>query len=117
MLPGMVGKSTRARCPGVVDRVRAMGAAVRPAAMVTALEAMMDRPDSTPTLATITVPTLVVVGDEDVLTPPAQAELLRAGIADSRLETITGAGHVPCMERPAAFNFVLGEFMTRLARA
>jgi 3-oxoadipate enol-lactonase len=117
MLPGMVGKSTRARCPGLVDRVRAMGAAASPEALVAGLEAMMARPDSTPTLATITVPTLVVVGDEDALTPRAQAEQLRDGIAGSRLEVIAGAGHVPCMERPAAFNFVLGEFMTRIARA
>ena len=77
----------------------------------------MARPDSTPTLATISVPTLVVVGDEDVLTPPKQAEMLRDGIAGSRLEVIAGTGHVPCLERPAAFNLVLGEFMARVGAA
>lgn len=116
MLPGMLGKSTRARAPGAAGDVRRMGAATPVEGIVAGLEAMMARPDSTPTLATITVPTLVVVGDEDVLTPPAQAELLHAGIAGSRLEVIRGAGHLPCLERPAAFNLVVGEFLTRLAR-
>ena len=93
-----------------------MGAAAPVEGLVAGLEAMMARVDSTPTLATITVPTLVVVGDEDVLTPPAQAQLLHAGIAGSRLEVIEGSGHLPCLERPAAFNLVVGEFLTRLAR-
>jgi pimeloyl-ACP methyl ester carboxylesterase len=115
MMPGMLGKSTRARCPGIERQVRAMGAAVPVEGVVAALEAMIARPDSTPTLATITVPTLVVVGSEDVPTPRAQAEILRDGIADSRLEVIDGAGHLPCLERPAAFNLVVGEFMTALS--
>jgi 3-oxoadipate enol-lactonase len=116
MLPGMLGKSTRARSPQAAEEVRRMGAAAPVEGLVAGLEAMMARPDSTPTLATITVPTLIVVGDEDVLTPPAQAELLHAGIAGSRLEVIEGAGHLPCLERPAAFNLLVGEFLARLAR-
>lgn len=117
MLPGMLGKSTRARAPQAEERLRAMGAAASVDGLVAALQAMMARPDSTPTLPAVRVPTLVVVGDEDALTPPKQAEMLRDGIAGSRLEVIAGAGHVPCLERPAAFNLVLGEFMARLATA
>jgi len=121
MLPGMLGKSTRARggelLPPAEQRLRAMGATASVEGVVAALEAMMARPDSTPALAAVRVPTLVVVGDEDALTPPKQAEMLRDGIAGSRLETIAGAGHVPCLERPAAFNLVVGEFMARLAMA
>ena len=117
MMPGMLGKSTRARTPQVEQRLHAMGAAASTEGIVAALEAMMARPDSTPTLAEVRVPTLVVVGDEDALTPPKQAELLRDGIRGSRLEVIAGAGHVPCLERPAAFNLVVGEFMSRLATA
>lgn len=117
MLPGMLGRTTRTRTPQAAERIRAMGAAATTEGLVAALEAMMDRPDSTPTLAQVRVPTMVVVGDEDVLTPRAQAEMLRDGIAGSRLEVVRGAGHVPCLERPAAFNLVIGEFMARLATA
>jgi len=84
------------------------------AGIVGALEAMMARVDSTDTLATIDVPTLIVVGDEDVLTPPSEAEILHEAIRGSRLEVIEHAGHVSNMERPAAFNHVLSEFLASL---
>jgi 3-oxoadipate enol-lactonase len=114
MLDGMVGKTTRARRPAVVAQVRAMLAGQPVAGMVDALQAMHDRPDSTPELATIDVPTLVVVGDEDVLTPVAEARRLHEGIAGSRLEVLAGAGHVSNVERPAAFTHVLQEFLAAL---
>ena len=76
-----------------------------------ALDAMRTRADSTPTLATITVPTLIVCGDEDVLTPVKESEALRAGIADAQLAVIPGAGHVSCVEHPAAFNALLASFI------
>jgi len=82
--------------------------------IVGALEAMMARVDSTDTLATIDVPTLIVVGGEDVLTPPSEAEILHEAIRGSRLEVIEHAGHVSNMERPAAFNHVLSEFLASL---
>jgi pimeloyl-ACP methyl ester carboxylesterase len=114
MLDGMVGKSTRARAPEVVAEVRAMLERQPVPGIVGALEAMMARPDSTPDLATIVVPTLVVVGDEDALTPPAEARAMHAAIAGSYLEVVAGAGHVSPRERPAAFNHVLAEFLRRL---
>jgi len=78
---------------------------------------MIARPDSTPTLATIDVPTLIIVGEEDVLTPPAEARAMHAAIAGSRLEILDGAGHVSNVERPAAFNHVTSEFLARLVYA
>ena len=114
MLDGMVGKSTRARRPEVVTAVRALLAAQPVASIVDALQAMHDRPDSTPDLATIDVPTLVVVGDEDVLTPVAEARRLHEAIAGSRLEVLAGAGHVSNLERPAAFTHVLRELLAAL---
>jgi pimeloyl-ACP methyl ester carboxylesterase len=117
MIPGMLGKSTRTRMPDVERQLRMMGEAADREGLAAALEAMMARPDSTPTLETIDVPTLVIVGDEDALTPPKQAEVLVDGIRGARLEIIAGAGHVPCLERPAAFNLVLGEFVAQLATA
>ena len=69
-----------------------------------ALEALRDRPDSRPLLAAIRVPTLVVVGEEDAVTPPAVAESMQRAIPGSRLEVIPGAGHLVPMEQPAAFT-------------
>ena len=84
------------------------------AGLVGALEAMMSRPDSTPILGTIDVPTLIVVGDEDVITPVADAKALHAGISGSRLEVLRQAGHLSNVERPAAFNTVMSEFLASL---
>jgi 3-oxoadipate enol-lactonase len=111
MLPGMVGKTTREKHPEVAESVHAMLASAPVEGIVGALEAMIGRPDSTPTLATIDVPTLVVVGEEDALTPVKEAEFLRDRIRGARLEVIPSAGHVCNLERPASFNHVLSEFL------
>lgn len=111
---GMVGKTTREKRPRLIDDVHRMIASAPVEGITGALAAMMDRADSTPTLATIDVPTLVVVGEEDVLTPVSEAERLHAGIRGSRLEVIAHTGHVSNMERPAAFNHVLSEFLAAL---
>ena len=113
----MVSGTTRQRRPEVVETVRAMMAAARVDGIVGALEAMMVRPDSTPTLATIDVPTLVVVGDEDTLTPPAEARSMHEQIRGSRLEVLSTAGHISNLERPAAFNHVMSEFVEGVALA
>jgi 3-oxoadipate enol-lactonase len=111
----MVGETTRQRRPEVVETVRAMMAAAPVEGIVGALEAMMARPDSTPTLATIAVPTLIVVGEEDTLTPPADAQAMHAQIRGSRLEVIAQAGHICNLERPAAFTHIVSEFVEGVA--
>jgi 3-oxoadipate enol-lactonase len=111
LMPGMIGKTTRERSPERVTAMRAMLERAPVEGIVGALEAMIARPDSTETLATIDVPTLVVVGDEDALTPPAEARAMQERIAGSRLEVIAGAGHASAFERPAAFSHVLGDFL------
>jgi len=111
----MVSETTRARRPEVVETVRAMMAAAPVEGVVGALEAMMARPDSASTLPTIDVPTLIVVGDEDTLTPPAEARAMHERIRGSRLEVIAGAGHVSNLEQPSAFNHLLTEFVEGVA--
>ncbi len=74
------------------------------------LAAMRDRPDSTPALSSIAVPTLVVVGELDVLTPPSESQAMAAAIPGARLVTIPGAGHLAPMERPHAVAAALGDF-------
>ena len=114
MISGMVGKSTREKCPEVVDAVHRMLESAPVAGVVGGLAALREREDSTATLGTIDVPVLVVVGEEDVLTPPSEAAMLHAGIRGSTLEVIAGAGHVSNVERPAAVNHILSEFLASL---
>ena len=116
-ITGMIGKTTRDKRPALTDEVHRMLASASVDGIVGALEAMMGRIDSTETLATIDVPTLVVVGGEDVLTPRSEAEILHEAIRGSRLEVIEHAGHVSNMERPAAFNHVLSEFLASMEYA
>jgi 3-oxoadipate enol-lactonase len=114
MLSGMLGKATRSKRPELTDTVHRMMSAASTDGVIGGLQAMMDRPDSTPTLSTIDVPTLVVAGDEDALIPMAEARSMHAAIRGSTLEVITGAGHLSNIERPAAFNHVVSEFLARI---
>jgi pimeloyl-ACP methyl ester carboxylesterase len=114
MIGGMVGRTTRINHPELADEMHRMMSIAPVAGVVGALDALMGRPDSTPTLATIDVPTLIVVGEEDVLTPVKESRRMHLAIAGSRLEIIPGAGHVSNAERAATFNHVLSEFLVSL---
>jgi 3-oxoadipate enol-lactonase len=113
-ITGLVGKTTRERRPDIYDAMHRMIAQAHPSGVIGAVQALMGRPDSTETCATIDVPTLVVCGDEDVLTPPKEVATLAESIRGSRLEVLQGAGHLTNVERPAAFNTVLSEFLASL---
>jgi 3-oxoadipate enol-lactonase len=63
----------------------------------------------------IGVPTLVIVGDEDVVTPPADSEFLTRNIPGAKLVTIPGAGHLTNIEQPEAFNAALEAFLNPYA--
>lgn len=92
--------------------VAQMGRASVPG-IVAALGAMRDRPDATALLGGIDVPTLVVVGAEDRLTPPAMARSMADAIAGAELVVIDGAGHLPPVERPAETTAALQRFLDR----
>ena len=113
-IASIVGKTTREKQPDTYDAVHRMMAQSPADGIIGALEAMMLRSDSTPLLPGIDVPTLIVVGDEDVPTPPKEARAMHEKIPGSTLEVISGAGHLSNLERPAAFNHVLTEFLVTL---
>ena len=113
-IQSIVGKTTREKQPDTYDAVHRMMAQANAEGIVGAVEAMMLRPDSTALLPTIDVPTLIVVGEEDVPTPPKEARAMHEKIPGSMLEIIAGAGHLSNLERPAAFNHVLTEFLVTL---
>jgi pimeloyl-ACP methyl ester carboxylesterase len=86
--------------PGVVARATELVLEQPITALVAAQETIRDRADSRPTLPTIDVPVLVLVGEEDRLTPPADAEAMAAALPNARLTRIAGAGHLVPLERP-----------------
>jgi 3-oxoadipate enol-lactonase len=112
LLPKLLGASTRASQPAVGDRVRALALSNPPEAIAGAVRALMTRPDSTPLLRTIHCPTLIVVGEEDVLTPPALSEEMHRTIAGSEMATVPRAGHLSSFEQPEAFNSAVAAFLT-----
>lgn len=114
MLTGMLGKTTRARRPDIVNEVHRMISSAPVDGVIGALQAMIDRPDSSETLETIDVPVLVVTGDEDAIIPVEDVRSMQAAIRGSSLEVIAGAGHLSNLERPAAFNHVVSEFLAKL---
>jgi pimeloyl-ACP methyl ester carboxylesterase len=114
MLPKLLGAATMANHPEVAADVRTIGAAQVSSGIIGALKALRDRPDARPGLAAIRVPTLVLVGTDDTLTPPATAEALAAAIPGARLERIPQAGHLSNLERPLDFNRALRTFVNGL---
>jgi len=95
----------------VAETVVAMGKAVGREAFLRQQQAIIERPDSRPTLAQIQVPTLVVVGAQDQLTPPAEAELMHQGIQGSRLVVLDDCGHLPPLELPERTTALLLEWL------
>jgi pimeloyl-ACP methyl ester carboxylesterase len=84
----------------VGDAVRAMAMQVGREAYLRQQTAILTRPDSRDTLARIAVPTLVAVGADDAMTPPAEARRIHQGIAGSQLHVIPRCGHLPPLEQP-----------------
>jgi pimeloyl-ACP methyl ester carboxylesterase len=96
----LVSPATWQGRPEVVEAVRSMARRSTAAGIARTLEALADRPSYVEILPAIDVPTLVVVGEDDGITPPAMAELIAAGVRGSKLVTVPQAGHVSPIERP-----------------
>lgn len=114
LLPKLLGASTHARQPQVVEAARKMIQSTSPAGIVRALAGMAARPDSSALLPLIQCPTLIVVGEEDTLTPPSESEAMAAAIPGARLEKLVGAGHLSNLEQPIPFNSALHDFLSRV---
>jgi 3-oxoadipate enol-lactonase len=114
MIPRLLGDDTRRERPAIVERVRTLVESNAADALVGALEAMKTRPDSTSLLARIRVPALIVVGEQDRVTPVEVSEEMHRAIAGSRLAIIAGAGHLPSLEQPGRFNAELAGFLQQL---
>jgi pimeloyl-ACP methyl ester carboxylesterase len=117
MLPGLLGATTQTADPHVGVEVRAWASEATAEGVADALEALRARPDSRPDLGRIGCPALVIVGDQDTLTPPAAARTIADGIPAAVLVDIAGAGHLSNVEQPRAFNRALDAWLARLPPA
>jgi pimeloyl-ACP methyl ester carboxylesterase len=114
MMPKLLGRTTRDTNATAEATIRRLIKQQSPVAIKTAIHRMMLRPDSMPLLAQITVPTLVVTGEEDDLIPVDESRKMAAGIKGAKLVIIPGAGHLANLEQPEAFNAALNAFLTSL---
>ncbi|MEU6739150.1 alpha/beta fold hydrolase [Streptosporangium sandarakinum] len=115
VLPPLVGRTTAERRAMVYGRVRGLVQSAPPRAVAWAQRAMAARPDSFDTLRGLKVPALVLVGEEDGLTPRGDAEAMVEAVPDGRLAVIEKAGHLSAVEQPEAFNRALAGFIAELA--
>jgi pimeloyl-ACP methyl ester carboxylesterase len=114
LLPALLGATTRERRGAVVGRVRGLIAAAPPAAVAWASRAMAARPDSVATLRGTDVPALVVVGEQDTLSPVAQAQAMVDALPQGRLVVVPEAGHLSAVEDPEVFAAAVAGFLAEL---
>ena len=115
LLPPLLAEATRRERPDLVARVRAWMESVPAAGYAGALHAMRERPDATPALAALAVPSLLLCGAEDALTPPEPMRGMQARIPGAKLAVIPGAGHLSSLEAPAAFGREVAGFVAAVA--
>ena len=111
MIPRLLGKTTRETRPDLVEGALEMMRKMSPADVAAVQRGMAERPDSVDTLKTINVPTLLVTGDEDILTGLNEAELMHRHIAGSELRVLPKAGHYSPWEQPEAAGRLLRQFL------
>jgi 3-oxoadipate enol-lactonase len=117
MVAKLLGKTTRDNRPDLVDGALRMMRKMSAGNVAQVQRGMAVRPDSVPDLKTINVPTLLVTGDEDILTGPPEAELIRQNIPGSVLKIVPHAGHYSPWEQPEVVGQLLRQFFDSVHRA
>jgi pimeloyl-ACP methyl ester carboxylesterase len=114
MIPRLIGETTLRNNPEVGERLKKMIESAQPEGIAQALIAMAGRKDSTEMLSGITCRTLIIVGKEDKLTPPSDAERMEQAIKGSSIKIIQNAGHLPNIEQKESFNQAVSLFLSKL---
>jgi pimeloyl-ACP methyl ester carboxylesterase len=115
LLPKFIGAAAQAD-ERIAGQVRGMIEAAPPKVVAELLSALGSRRDSTDLLSMIKVPTLVICGAEDAITPAAEAREWSAKIAGAKYVEVPGAGHLTNLERPELFNQAVSEWLTALGK-
>lgn len=114
VVAGALGPYTHAANPALVGLFRLALLDNDPTAYAASARAIRDA-DVTPRLARVKCPTLILLGDQELVAPLPAARALKAGIPHAEVKVVPNAGHLPFMEQPGAFNAALQEFITRCA--
>jgi pimeloyl-ACP methyl ester carboxylesterase len=114
MLPRLLGETTHRERQAVVEIVRRMAESVPGETIARLLDALANRADSSELLPKISVPALVIAGEQDAIAPPEEARQWARRIPNARFVSIAGAGHLPNLETPEAFNAAVREFLESL---
>jgi pimeloyl-ACP methyl ester carboxylesterase len=115
VLDKMIAPANIERLPHVANHVRAMMRATDPRGAAAALRGRAERPDYCPVLKELSIPALIVVGDQDAFTTRADAEQMHALLSRSELVWLNGVGHMPNLESAEEFNRRLEAFVGRTA--
>ncbi len=111
MLPRLFAAESFQRVPGVIAAVQETILAARPQSVAAAIRGLSARPDMSPFLGEIQTPTLLLVGEHDLISPPEEMRAMAQRITGARFEIVARAGHMTPLENPAAFNAALDRFL------
>jgi 3-oxoadipate enol-lactonase len=114
MLEKIVSPVTLTSKPELVAGINKIMSKTSVQGIVGALLGMLERPDSSETLAKVTCPVLIIHGIDDQLIPIKEAESMQQLIPGSQLVKIPAAGHLPCLEQPEIFNRAIRDFLTSI---
>lgn len=110
----LFAKATREDRPEIIAETREVIGRTAPEAIAAAQRGMAERPDWTPRLGEMNLPTLAIVGDQDVISPPAEMQAITAAMPNARTEVIPGAGHMTTVEQPEAVIAAILRFVKEL---
>jgi len=114
MIPKLMGKTSQSTRPDLVESALRMMRKMSPEDVASVQRGMAERPDSVETLKTINVPTLIVTGDEDILTGMAEADLMRQNISGSQMKVVAKAGHYSPWEQPQEVGKLVRQFLDQV---
>lgn len=114
MYPKLLAPATYNDLPFVAGELKQVMGDATTEGVIGALTAMRDRQDSVPHLKNISVPTLIIHGQEDAVIPPSEAQVMADAVPGSKLHLVAKAGHLPPMEQPTEFNRIVSEFLRKM---
>jgi pimeloyl-ACP methyl ester carboxylesterase len=111
MTPRLFSEQTRRENPGLIDAIQRTISQIDPRGIAAASRGMAERADFSAELPRIACPTLVLVGAEDVITPPSEMQAMARAIPHAQFEIIPHAGHLSPLEQPEAVNAAIEKFL------
>lgn len=113
-IQNLIGETTRRNRPDIVTAARTMMQMLSVDGLAAIQQGMAERPDSVPTLPSISVPTLIIAGAEDTLTPVPNAQFMQQRIPGAKLSVIPHVGHYAGLENPEEYSRILRHFLDGL---